>query len=273
MVTFSAEQVTPHVKRISDGSDVCEYLVEGDTGALLIDTGYGIGDLRGFIESIVSTPYEVMCTHGHVDHAPGVGQFDAAYLHVDDFDLYLRHADEALRRAHLDSFPDHQEEVTANGMVPPCPEVLKPLDPEHVFDLGGVHVHLIAVPGHTAGMVVPIVEEDRLVNFGDACGVGTLLNLDESTTIERYLDSLRNLAAHEDEWEIVVRQHGTCSSTKAILHDNIELCEQILAGTDARQQIESHGRTAYAAAQMDETTGARTDGREGNIFYAIEKIR
>ena len=62
MVQFESEKISPAITRIKDGSDVCEYLIEGSERAALIDTGYGIGDLKGFVETLTEKPYDVfMC--------------------------------------------------------------------------------------------------------------------------------------------------------------------------------------------------------------------
>lgn len=272
MSAFTYEQVSPSIKRIRNCADVCEYLVEGKDAALLIDTGFGIGDLRGYVESLTSLPYEVILTHGHIDHAAGAAQFERVYLHEDDFDLYEHHCSAEARKREL-AGGDLDAELAAGDIVPVDPSALAPLDPATVFDLGGVHVRLIAVPGHTAGTVVPVVTEDRIAIFGDACGVGTLLNLPESTTVETYLASLERLAEHRADWDRILRQHGTCESGLALLDDNIELCRRILAGTDDAVATISHGVPSLLAAAQNPTTGKRLDGAEGNIFYRKDNIR
>ena len=50
------------------------YYITGEDKGLLVDTGYGVGDLKTFIEETFHQPYEVVCTHGHWDHANGAGQ-------------------------------------------------------------------------------------------------------------------------------------------------------------------------------------------------------
>ena len=47
---------------------------------MLIDTGYGVGDLKGYIEDTFHVPYEVLITHGHVDHASGCQQWNTVYM-------------------------------------------------------------------------------------------------------------------------------------------------------------------------------------------------
>ena len=68
---FTSEKISDHVTRITNPSVVYSYLVEGDERAVLLDTGCGLGDLKAYVESLTDKPYEVVLTHGHVDHAGG----------------------------------------------------------------------------------------------------------------------------------------------------------------------------------------------------------
>ena len=56
------------------------YLLEGDKKALLIDTGYGVGNLRAYIEKLTDKPILVANTHYHPDHAAGNGEFEQVYM-------------------------------------------------------------------------------------------------------------------------------------------------------------------------------------------------
>ena len=47
------------------------YVVNGDERSLLIDTTAGIGDCRQLAELFARHPYEILLTHGHVDHCGG----------------------------------------------------------------------------------------------------------------------------------------------------------------------------------------------------------
>ena len=53
--------------------------------------------------------------------------------------------------------------------------------------------------GHTPGMMCPLVIEDRLIIFGDACGVGVLLFDEYSSSVLEYKNSLLSLKQYESE--------------------------------------------------------------------------
>ena len=80
MQRFELQAVSQHIQRIILPCGVCVYLVQGTNGAVLLDTGFGIGDLRSFVESLITTPYHVWLSHGHLDHAGGSAQFSLARL-------------------------------------------------------------------------------------------------------------------------------------------------------------------------------------------------
>ena len=52
------------------------YLLEGNDQALLIDTGYGAGNLKTFVEGLTDKPVLVVNTHFHPDHSAGNGEFE-----------------------------------------------------------------------------------------------------------------------------------------------------------------------------------------------------
>ena len=61
------------------------FLITGAERALLVDTGTGVFDLPAFLKTLTPLPVDVALTHGHVDHAGGMGCFDRVYLHPADF--------------------------------------------------------------------------------------------------------------------------------------------------------------------------------------------
>ena len=58
------------------------YLVVGKEKALLIDTGFGIGNLKGLAEELAEgKPLYLVNTHAHFDHCYGNCQFEKVYCH------------------------------------------------------------------------------------------------------------------------------------------------------------------------------------------------
>ncbi len=134
-------EIRPRVWQIEEHYRVYCTLVQGETMAILWDTGQGGTPLRSFVEQSVRTPYRVLNSHGHRDHTGGNGAFPKAYLSRADW-------------------PDDP------AAFAPC--VLRDLVPEAAFDLGGLHVRVVPLPGHTMGSMGLLLEEERMLLAGDA---------------------------------------------------------------------------------------------------------
>ena len=63
---------------------ICEAFDGAQDKAMLVDTGFGIGDLKGLVESLTALPVFVVNTHNHGDHVQGNPQFGKVYIHSMD---------------------------------------------------------------------------------------------------------------------------------------------------------------------------------------------
>ncbi len=266
---FGHERVSEHITRVVMPANVCAYLVEGTRAAVLLDTGFGLGDLRGYVEGLTSLPTSVVLTHGHLDHAGGAGQWQDrdVYLNERDWELVSWHSTLERRVSDVREGPGGMPEGLGEAdFVPDHVGGWVNVDEGDVFDLGGVQVAFVAVPGHTHGSLVPLVEVDRAAVFGDACGEHTLCHFSESLPMRAYRESLRHLLEFEDRFDLVLRNHGEYASPKSLLRRNLALCERVLAGTDDRVPTDFHGTPGYLAA-------AEGSGERGNIVYGVDDPR
>ena len=71
---------------------------------------------------------------------------------------------------------------------------------------------------------------------------------------------------------IIYRNHGTFVSNKDLLDNVIECCHLIIEGKDDHEPIEFHRYKLFAAKNTNNDHG-RADGKEGNIMYALEKVK
>ena len=194
------------------------YLLVGTQKALLVDSGYGLLDLPLVARTVTDKPVICVCTHGHLDHAPGACQFEEAYLHSKDFDVYSRHTD-----------PELITSVGTNGLLMKPPKMmlknqsyvdlvnqmagkkytaLKALDDIESFDLGGRIVTWMHVPGHTQGSVAVVDESNKTIFDGDAAAPGAWLFLAESSTLPEYIAVLKKYSAFIEERGIERRYVG-----------------------------------------------------------------
>lgn len=268
MSVFTSERVSAHVIRILTPCGVCMYLVEGSERAALLDTGFGFGDLKGYVERLTGKPYVVLLSHGHLDHAGGSIQFEEVYLNRRDWPLERWHNTLERRLYDVHNGPGGMPEGVSDGdFLPQRTAPYRDIDEGDDFDLGGVTVRPIAVPGHSKGSLIFLVPEDRIAVFGDACGEHTLLLFADCAPIETYRRSLIHAAEFDADFDVVLRNHGSYCSPKAILADNIELCSDILARRDAAVPVNFFGESGLLGRPEQHP------GKVGNIVYHPDRLR
>ena len=186
------------------------YLVSGTERALLIDTGWGFGDLHAAVTELTSLPVTVVITHGDPDHVSAVHQFTRALISTAD--LPVAEGSQQHRRTLF-------ERVAARAPLPegfdaeawidaPAP-AYQLLEPGAVFDLGGRTLEVIPTPGHTPGAVCLLDAGAKLLVTGDTIVNGDILmSRPIALTLGEYAESLRRLLGRRAEFDTVLPGHG-----------------------------------------------------------------
>lgn len=269
---FTANKIFENVTQIGGlGGELC-YLIEGGERALLIDGLSGVGSLKAFVRELTDLPVELVLTHGHVDHAGAAFEYGVCRVHPADIEMLYEHGDPARRYDFATrGRPAGAFMPVPEDVVPRCAVRTLPVGDGDVFDLGGVQIEAIAVPGHTGGTLVFLDRAHRAVYSGDACNPNTLLALPGSTTIETYRQSLLHFAAISDAFDVLYGGHGTGAVEKRIIGEAVELCDEIMAGADDAYPMAYIGREFLYARRF---TGdfKRLDGKLANIAYKKETI-
>ena len=176
-----------------------------------------------------------------MDHANGAAEFADVpiYLNPLDKDLMCRHSDVTRRLEYTAQCWERTGKpcptFTQNEIIPAYdPEKTLPLLDGQCFDLGGITMEAIHTPGHTQGMTMLLFPEERTILFGDGCGVGVLLVEDCCSTVAAYRRGLERVKEYEPRYDRNIRNHGTCESPKELLDNVMDVCDDILAGTDDR---------------------------------------
>lgn len=265
---FTSERIHPRVIKIND-RDVYMFLIEGDEKAALIDTGYGVGRLKEYVESLTDKPLIVINTHSHGDHCLGSGWFEKVYMNKADWQAYYEVKDPQLR------YERNQERGAYPGvpLEDYAPAYDKPFEdaPDGMrWALGGLTLEAILVPGHTMGSIMILLREERIIIYGDAVGrrMGLLSPNHPAST---YLKGLHHLKEYDGTYDVIWRSHNGLTVPLDILDNIIECCEDMLAGTDAAQPTQKHGWPCFSAREIDENQ-VRIDGKQGNIFYIKENL-
>ncbi|MDR0641624.1 MAG: MBL fold metallo-hydrolase [Treponema sp.] len=271
---FTTKEIAPGTTLIGGlGNEQC-YLLEGKDRALLIDALTGAGNLRAFCRELTDLPVTLVNTHGHLDHAGGNFDFGECFIHPGDIPLVYE-----IETAGRMGFVANMMKTTGRNMVlreedftAPRPIKTLPVTGGYVFDLGGRKIEVITVPGHTRGTIVLLDRGSRLLFSGDACNVNTLLFLPHSTSIEEYRESLLHFKTFQPYFDVMWGGHGPWEVPKIIIDEAIELCDEILAGTDDAEPNEFLGRPCFYGKKKDQQF-KRLDGKLANIAYSKDNIR
>lgn len=271
MEYFKSEYITKNIIRIRDIMDVAMYLVIGEKEACLLDTGNGFGDISKYVQTLTNKPVFVILTHGHFDHVGGAVLFDKVYMNPKDIEVYQEHSSISYRQNFYSKIPQLKE-IPIEEYNSVRQEPFLPLEDGQVFDLGGISIKVIEVPGHTQGMMMVLIPEEEIILFGDACGVSVLLFEDCSSTVSDYKKALLRLKKEYSScYKRVIRNHGSFESPVVILDNVISCCDDILNKRDDHVDIEVFEQKGFFKAKKTDSKGERLDGEQGNIIYRFDK--
>lgn len=207
--TYEYTKIRENIWQIVEDNSVCCTLVMGSELAVLIDTGYGVRNLRAFVEDNITTPYIVINSHGHPDHIGGNHWFDTVYALKQEWDVIK-----------------HFEENEPKGYE------LKEIQIGQSISLGNLNIEVVSLVGHTKGSIGFIVQEEKILIAGDALNEGLWLfnygSLSMSvlyemikTTME--LDFLTYLCGHSNQ---EYKKEKLISHLKNIEKLNLDNCTQ-----------------------------------------------
>lgn len=189
---FQTRQVLPSVYSIDDPRGVSMTLLVGEKAAFLCDTCMGMGNAFTAARAITGLPLTVANTHAHLDHAGGNYQFERVYLPRGEFPLIKVWTESGeLRQLALSQrgqgVPEDFDERAYSAYHG---DNLEPLAPGARFDLGGLTVEAVPLPGHTAASMGYLCRERELLLSGDAVSPAAYLVFPESLTVSRHIETL-----------------------------------------------------------------------------------
>lgn len=278
---FSTTKINDHITLIKSITGEDLYYVQGNKEGILIDTSEGMSPLKPLVDQLAKTPYSVILTHGHIDHAMGASEFrdHKVFMNLSDRVVYDGMSDE------------EQREDYAKQCIPKFIKwsdlPIKPAPSEHaddnfldlkdgqVFDLGGFHLETIHFPGHTPGMTAILFIEDRILLTGDGANRSTFVWDEYAPSVHSYRANLEYLLKRtKGKYDYIYISHGSHEVSPRLLENLIELCDEIIARKTDDIPNEFMGKTYYIAKKFDPNspTLARDDGKDGNIFYNPKNI-
>ena len=219
----------------SKGASAWMHLIVGQERALLIDTAFGIGDLRGLVETLTDKPVDVVNTHFHGDHSAGNGQFETIFIHKYDIP-YLEMSEKAENRL-LPAPGTYREE----DIIPLRSAKHIAMEDGFVFRLGEGHeVEVIHMPGHAAGGCMLLDRKYNLLFSGDAVVFTPTLIIGrfpapyypEYLTVTAFRDALKRALPKCQNVKKLYTGHSVQGISPVYLTDMMDCCEKIIAHPD-----------------------------------------
>ncbi len=190
------------IYRIVDPMGVGGNLIVGRQKALLIDTGFGLRDIRPAVKRATDLPLIVMNSHVHTDHSGGNYFFDTVYIPYVELskirDGTLDRDRDSLFRSWREVRPQLARYMTEGvGLTQKLMQTHYLPLPDR-FDLGGRALTVSRLAGHTQDSVVVTDTLTRTAFVGDAVGPSVWLFLYPSGTIAEYADLLHAFSQRTD---------------------------------------------------------------------------
>ncbi len=246
---FKVNEVANKVWRIDDNGEDAIYLIEGKEKSLLIDTGWGIGNLSELVSSLTSYPLIVINTHCHPDHVCANHQFDHIYIHGDDASMMKGNFRKEARLWMLDNIIKSplpygfKKDDWINASLKDISYLAK----NQQFDLGGRIISVIETPGHTPGSICLFDESEGLLFAGDSIEEGDIwLHCEECLSLNKYFNSIKGLSKIANKIKYIFPSHGNAPIAPRIIIDMANGIEKIVSGKNIGCKIETFfGKGSY----------------------------
>lgn len=238
-----------YTKSLDGHGDPWMHLILGPEKALLIDTGFGIGDIRGLVKKLAGgREILVANTHSHLDHCYGNFQFDRVYCHKHAVSALKKHNEKMWdplldNRGHgiYQNFDKHDLKKWKEYEIRICA-------PHTRFILGrGYEVEMIFMPGHSKDHVCFLDHYHRILFGGDALlyvsGIGedgTDYRQEEYgqyATVEAFHKELEILAERMGEFDEIFMGHMVLGEDKQLVADMLNCTRAILNDPDSNPYI------------------------------------
>lgn len=218
---------TPRVWKINNPAEVVQpnvYYLEGTARGLVFDAAeysYQKANLKTFIDTLATRPYDIVVGHSHPDHAEQIFNFTSAGIR-----LYVS----AQEKAALTAFK--REDWSAAGAASIA------LQDGQQFDLGNVQVTSWVIPGHTNGVATIIVNQTGWVYGSDMWGCNRPWSADttqyQSVKVDLFLSLVQQLisryqkSSHTGRITAVTNSHQETSVGMECVRNFLQCFQQII---------------------------------------------
>lgn len=216
--------------------NVRAYLIEGSERTIVFDTGMGVGDFSGLVQSLTQNEVLVVLSHTHFDHIGAAAAFDNVLVHESEADLLRIGYPNVKYRPWFE--PEHMRGTPLPEGFDPDTAAIAGTEPSgflrggEVFDIGGRTLEVYHTPGHSPGGLSLFDPARGSLFPGDVVHLGALYAHRSYSDPAAYRESLRLLADLAGKSRAVYPSHGTTPILPADVLRIHEAFEEIWAGRE-----------------------------------------
>jgi len=200
---YTAIRIANDITAIEEGG-VRMFLIEGTHRAMLVDTGFGGGDLAAFVRTLTDKPVFVVNTHADGDHIGANHQFAQVYMHAAEMHRY------------------YEKGAPASA----------PLSLYEAYDieLGTSRWEIHLIPGHTPGSIALFDRSRGILIGGDSIQFGPIYMFGAGRCLPALIQSLIELRNKNLPITRILPSHNSMDLPDNILTQVIEGAQALLDG-------------------------------------------
>ena len=183
-MAVTVHEIAPNTWLFDENGGVNLYLIAGKKYAVLLDTGFDGSWLPDKVRELTELPVTMVHTHYHGDHTGGDRLWSPIWIHESEVGELL-------------SQPGHEDLD------------VHPLHEGEVIDLGGRHLKIIHIPGHSPGSIALLDVENRMLFSGDTVMTQPVFLHNPDSDVHDFLASLDKLASISDSFDVIYPSHAS----------------------------------------------------------------
>lgn len=255
------------VENLDGGGDAWCYLIIGPQKAMLVDTGCGLGNLRGLVEELIDgRELIVVNTHPHGDHTSGNYQFDRVYILEDDYPGLMRGYGKPTLSDRIIN-PDgtcRMVEFDPKDIVEPREYEIVQIKDGHVFNLGEDYdIEAVELSGHAKGQAAFLDKKGRMLFCGDDIIGMRVSVMGGPGTLRDFRDKMERLSKRVDEFDGIFPGHFITDIDSTAVFSMLEALNKI---------VENPENYDYVEERRQGKTYCKAVWGLGFIGYSLEAI-